>query len=116
MSFGPSRQKHIGVEKMVEAKVYSASYCSWCSKAVQFLEKEGLKVRIIDITDDQDERKMLVERTGQKTVPQVWIGDSYIGGYDRMMKMASTKDLIPIILVEENKLLKAEIQRLRRSI
>jgi glutaredoxin 3 len=101
---------------MVEAKVYSASYCSWCSKAVQFLEKEGLKVRIIDITDDQDERKMLVERTGQKTVPQVWIGDSYIGGYDRMMKMASTKDLIPIILVEENKLLKAEIQRLRRSI
>ena len=101
---------------MVEAKVYSASYCSWCSKAVQFLEKEGLKVRIIDITDDQDERKMLVERTGQKTVPQVWIGDSYIGGYDRMLKMASTKDLIPIILEEENKLLKAELQRLRRSI
>ena len=100
----------------VEAKVYTASYCSWCSRAVQFLEKEGLKVRVVDITDDQDERKMLVERTGQKTVPQVWIGDSYIGGYDRMLKMASTKDLKPIILEEENKLLKAEIQRLRRSI
>ena len=100
----------------VEAKVYTASYCSWCSRAVQFLEKEGLKVRIVDITDDQDERQMLVERTGQKTVPQIWIGDAYIGGYDRMMKMASTKDLIPIILEEENKLLKAEIQRLRRSI
>jgi glutaredoxin 3 len=99
-----------------EAKVYSASYCSWCSKAVQFLEDEGLKVRIVDITDDQDERQMLVERTGQKTVPQIWIGDSYIGGYDRMMKMMSTKDLKPIILEEENKLLKAEIQRLRRSI
>ena len=101
---------------MVEAKVYSASYCAWCSKAVQFLENEGLKVRIVDITDDQNERQMLVERTGQKTVPQIWIGESYIGGYDRMMKMASTKDLKPIILEEENKLLKAEIQRLRRSI
>ena len=101
---------------VVEAKVYSASYCTWCSKAVQFLENEGLKVRIMDITDDQDERHILVERTGQKTVPQIWIGDSYIGGYDRMMKMASTKDLKPIILEEENKLLKAEILRLRRSL
>jgi len=100
----------------VEAKVYTASYCSWCSKAIQFLENEGLKVRIVDITDDQDERQMLVERTGQKTVPQIWIGDSYIGGYDRMMKMMSTKDLNPIILEEENKLLKAEILRLRRSL
>ena len=99
-----------------EANVYSASYCSWCSKAVQFLESEGLKVRVVDITDDQDERHMLIERTGQKTVPQIWIGDAYIGGYDRMMKMASTKDLKPIILEEENKLLKAEIQRLKRSI
>jgi glutaredoxin 3 len=101
---------------MVEAKVYSASYCSWCGKAVQFLEGEGLKVRIVDITDDQNERHMLVEKTGQKTVPQIWIGEAYIGGYDRMMKMASTKDLKPIILEEENKLLKAEILRLRRSL
>ena len=101
---------------MVEAKVYSASYCAWCSKAVQFLENEGLKVRIVDITDDQNERQMLVERTGQKTVPQMWIGDAYIGGYDRMMKMASTKDLKPIILEQENKLLKTELQRLKRSI
>ena len=101
---------------MVEAKVYSASYCSWCGKAVQFLESEGLKVRIVDITDDQSERHMLVEKTGQKTVPQIWIGEAYIGGYDRMMKLASTKDLKPIILEEENKLLKAEIQRLRRGI
>ena len=100
----------------VEAKVYTASYCSWCSRAVQFLENEGLKVRIVDITDDQNERQMLVERTGQKTVPQIWIGESYIGGYDRMLKMASTKDLKPIILEEENKLLKAEIKRRRRSI
>ena len=100
----------------VEAKVYTANYCSYCSRAIQFLEKEGLKVWVVDITDDQDERHMLVERTGQKTVPQIWIGDSYIGGYDRMMKMASTKDLKPIILEEENKLLKAEIQRLKRSI
>ena len=101
---------------MVEAKVYSASYCSWCGKAVQFLEREGLKVRIVDITDNQEERHMLVEKTGQKTVPQIWIGETYIGGYDRMMKMSNTKDLKPIILEEENKLLKAELQRLRRSL
>ena len=106
----------MGYEAKVEAKVYTANYCSFCSRAIQFLEKEGLKVWIVDITDDQDERQMLVERTGQKTVPQIWIGDAYIGGYDRMMKMASTKDLKPIILEEENKLLKAELRRIRRSI
>ena len=100
----------------VEAKVYSASYCAWCSKAVQFLESEGLKVRIVDITDDQDERHMLIERTGMKTVPQIWIGESYIGGYDRMMKMASTKELDLTILRENNRLLKEEVLRLRRSL
>ena len=100
----------------VEAKVYTASYCNYCSRAIEFLEKEGLKVWVVNITDNQDEKKMLIERTGMKTVPQIWIGESYIGGYDRMMKMASTKDLKPIILEEESKLLKAELQRLRRSI
>ena len=100
----------------VEAKVYTASYCNYCSRAIEFLEKEGLKVWVVNITDNQDEKKMLIEKTGMKTVPQIWIGESYIGGYDRMMKMASTKDLKPIILEEESKLLKAEIQSLRRSI
>ena len=101
---------------MLEAKVYTANYCSFCSRAIQFLEKEGLKVWIVDITDDQDERKMLVERTGQKTVPQIWIGDTYIGGHDAMLKMASTKELDLTILRENNGLLKEEVLRLRRSL
>ena len=100
----------------VEAKVYTANYCNYCSRAIEFLEKEGLKVWVVDITDNQDERQVLIEKTGMKTVPQIWIGEAYIGGYDRMMKMASTKDLKPIVLEEENKLLKAELQRLKRSI
>jgi glutaredoxin 3 len=75
-----------------------------------------LDVWIVDITDNQGLRESLIKKTGFKTVPQIWIGDTYVGGYDAMLKMASTKDLKPIILEEENKLLKAEIQRLRRSI
>ena len=102
---------------VVEAKVYSASYCPWCDKAVEFLKKfEELDVWIVDVTENQEKREFLVEKTGQKTVPQIWIGDTYIGGYDAMMKMASTKDLRPIILEEDNKLLKAEVLRLRRSL
>ena len=100
----------------VEAKVYTANYCNYCSRAIEFLEKEGLKVWVIDITDNQDERQILIEKTGMKTVPQIWIGEAHIGGYDRMLKLASLKSLKPIILEEENKLLKAELQKLRGSV
>ena len=50
------RNKSIqGVEEMVEAKVYSASYCPWCDKAVEFLKKfEELDVWIVDVTDNQE--------------------------------------------------------------
>jgi len=100
----------------VEAKVYTASYCNYCSRAIEFLEKEGLKVWVVNITDNQDEKKMLIEKTGMKTVPQIWIGEAHIGGYERMLKLASLKSLKTIILEEENKLLKAEMERLKRSI
>lgn len=57
---------------MVEAKVYSASYCTWCDKAVEFLKKfEDLDVWIVDVTENQEKREFLVEKTGQKTVPQI---------------------------------------------
>ena len=102
---------------MVEAKVYSASYCPWCDKAVEFLKKfEDLDVWIVDVTENQEKREFLVEKTGQKTVPQIWIGDTYIGGHDAMLKMASTKELDLTILRENNRLLKEEVLRLRRSL
>ena len=79
---------------MVEAKVYSASYCPWCDKAVEFLKKfEDLDVWIVDVTDNQELRETISKKTGQNTVPQIWIGNTYVGGHDAMMKMASTKEL-----------------------
>ena len=102
---------------MVEAKVYSASYCPWCDKAVEFLKKfEELDVWIVDVTDNQELRETISKKTDQNTVPQIWIGDTYIGGYDTMVKMASTKKLDLTILRENNRLLKEEVLRLRRSL
>ena len=102
---------------MVEAKVYSASYCPWCDKAVEFLKKfEDLDVWIVDVTDNQELRETISKKTGQNTVPQIWIGKTYIGGHDAMMKMASTKELELTILREDNRLLKEEVLRIRRSL
>ena len=102
---------------MVEAKVYSASYCPWCDKAVEFLKKfEDLDVWIVDVTDNQELRETISKKTGQNTVPQIWIGNTYIGGHDAMMKMASTKELDLTILRENNRLLKEEVLRIRRSL
>ena len=102
---------------MVEAKVYSASYCPWCDKAVEFLKKfEELDVWIVDVTDNQELRETISKKTGQNTVPQILIGNTYIGGYDAMMKMASTKELELTILREDNRLLKEEVLRIRRSL
>jgi glutaredoxin 3 len=74
-------------------RIYTASYCSYCHRAKQLLEDRGIDFEDIDVTTDFEMRKRLVELTGRRTVPQIFIGERSIGGYDDLRELDRSGEL-----------------------
>ena len=79
-------------------EVYSKPNCSFCTKAKQLLTNKGEEFKVIDIAEGSIEdqtlaRELLINRvietTGElpKTMPQIFYGDQYVGGYTELAKM-----------------------------
>ena len=72
---------------MPQAKVFSTSTCDWCTKAKELLVSKGIEVQMISL-DDQNSRALFrrdMSKAGYgiiKTVPQIFIDDHYVGGYE----------------------------------
>jgi glutaredoxin 3 len=60
--------------------IYTTDYCPYCTRAKQVLTKEGVPYVEIDVTGDDGKRNWLVQTTGQRTVPQIFVGEQPIGG------------------------------------
>lgn len=70
---------------MAKVEVYSTQTCPYCVKAKNLLSNKGVEYEEIDITDDPDARVALVEKAnGMRTVPQIFINDQHIGGFDQL--------------------------------
>jgi glutaredoxin 3 len=67
----------------MKIQIYTTTYCPYCVRAKQLLQKRGLAYTEIDVTGDDAARLALVEKSGgRKTVPQIFIDDVCIGGCD----------------------------------
>lgn len=68
---------------MLEIVIYSKDYCPYCVKAKNLLKQKGQTFREIDITHDEKLQQEVVTRSGgRRTVPQIFIGDTHVGGFD----------------------------------
>ena len=65
---------------MKPVKIYTTTYCGFCARAKEFLRTKGVMFDEIDVTGDDAARAQLVETTGRRTVPQIFIGEEPIGG------------------------------------
>lgn len=80
---------------MAKITVYTKDYCPYCTKAKSRLEVEGLEYEEIDITTDPAAFEELKKRSGLMTVPQVFVGDTLIGGSDDLeAKIEEVKALV----------------------
>lgn len=77
---------------MSRITVYTTEYCPYCDMAKRFLNAQGLTFEEIDVTDE-DEKAKLKARTGWRTVPQIFINDELIGGYQEMMTLHAMGEL-----------------------
>ncbi len=72
--------------------IYTASYCSFCVEAVGILVSQGCSFHAHDVTNDQETRQALTERSGCKTLPQIWLGSEFIGGCSDLKEYFSNKN------------------------
>lgn len=78
---------------MARVKVYGTRDCPFCVLAKRLLESRGIAFEEIDVSEDDALRAALVERTGRRTVPQIFIDDRSIGGYDELAAMDARGEL-----------------------
>lgn len=83
---------------MKDIVVYTTNSCPYCRQAERFLSEHQLPFKNVDVTGDDEARAKLVELSGgRKTVPQIFIGGTPIGGYSDMMALHQKGELMPLI-------------------
>lgn len=74
--------------------VYSTGWCPYCVRAKALLERKGVPFREIRVDEDPAERETMLERSrGQRTVPQIFIGDRHVGGFDDLYALDKAGEL-----------------------
>lgn len=72
---------------MSHIKIYTTTYCGFCKRAKELLQSKGIPFEEFDVTENDELRTWLVATTGLKTVPQIFIDEKPIGGFDNLSKM-----------------------------
>ena len=83
-----------------EVRIYTTTYCGYCQAAKSLLGQRGVTFQEIDCTDDPATRKWLIEQTGQRTVPQIFIGGVAVGGFSELSALDRAGKLRAILAGE----------------
>ncbi|MBX3213496.1 MAG: glutaredoxin 3 [Labilithrix sp.] len=78
---------------MKAVRLYTTLICPYCVRAKLLLKGRGIAFEEIDVSGDPEKRSWLVETTGRRTVPQIFIGDEPIGGFDELRALDRSGEL-----------------------
>ncbi|HCE28831.1 MAG: glutaredoxin 3 [Verminephrobacter sp.] len=83
---------------MQTVKMYTTAVCPYCTRAKQVLKARGVEqIEEIRIDTDPAARTHMMEITGRRTVPQIFIGDTHVGGCDDLMALDARGGLTPLL-------------------
>lgn len=78
---------------MPHIEVYSTPNCPYCVRAKALLQSKNLTFKEIDVGDDVESLRKMVQLSGLRSVPQIFINDRSIGGYDELAQLNADGDL-----------------------
>ncbi len=85
--------------KMKPVKMYTTAVCPYCIRAKQILKSKGVdQIEEIRVDADPSARATMMEITRRRTVPQIFIGDTHVGGCDDLMALDSNGGLEPLLV------------------
>lgn len=82
---------------MSEIVMYATATCPFCLAAKNFLVSNGMTYREIRVDIDQSGRSEMRKRSGRTSVPQIFIGETHVGGYDDMIALHRVDGLKPLL-------------------
>ena len=83
---------------MSSVKMYTTAVCPYCVRAKMLLQKRGVaSIEEISIDTDPQQRQDMMTVTGRRTVPQIFIGDTHVGGCDDLYALDARGELMPLL-------------------
>ena len=83
---------------MQPVKMYTTQVCPYCVRAKQLLKQRGVsQIDEVRVDLDPSQRDTMVQLTGRRTVPQIFIGDTHVGGCDDLMALDQRGGLMPLL-------------------
>jgi len=83
---------------MPNVKMYLTASCPYCIQAKQLLKQRGVtEIEEVRVDIQPEERQKMMEITGRRTVPQIFIGDTHVGGCDDLMALDGRGGLMPLL-------------------
>lgn len=78
---------------MAKVVVYSKAFCPFCDRAKDLLKAKGVAFEEIRVDQDPEQMRIMMERSGRRTMPQIFINDEHIGGFDDLWALEQAKEL-----------------------
>ena len=82
---------------MSSVTVYTKSFCGYCMRVIALLERRGIAFTEVNVEDHPDLREKLLVKSGRRTLPQVYVGERYIGGADELAALDQSGELLSLI-------------------
>jgi glutaredoxin 3 len=83
-----------------EVVMYSTTWCGYCQRARGLLQRKGVEIREIKVDENPSQREVMVQKSGgRRTVPQIFIGERHVGGYDDLAALERAGELDKLLTV-----------------
>jgi len=82
---------------IVKVLMYTTAVCPYCQMAERLLVAKGVEVDKVRVDLDPARRAEMMEKTGRRTVPQIYIGETHVGGYDDLAALDRAGKLDPLL-------------------
>ena len=85
---------------MPKVTIYTTPYCPYCHAAKALLKQKGVTFEEIDVRDSGLRQQMMLRSNGRHTVPQIFIGDTHVGGSDDIHELDRRGQLDPLLATQ----------------
>ncbi len=83
---------------MAKVVMYSTGVCPYCIQAERLLKSKGVdNIEKIRVDLQPEQRDIMIEKTGRRTVPQIYVGDTHVGGFDDLSALDRAGGLDPLL-------------------
>ena len=82
---------------MQRVRMYTTGMCPYCVMAKRLLQKKGVAIEEVRRDTSGEQRAEMMRITGRRTVPQIFVGETHVGGYDELAAMEHAGTLDPLL-------------------